>query len=96
VGKIIPPDEWKAPVIIIISIFIGLGFYTLRISKAASYLSDESKTCVNYHIIAPQYATWSHSSHRDGEFFFFLLYSGLSVLLGFTATYAGNLIIKII
>lgn len=33
---------------------------------------------------------------RDGEFFFFLLYSGLSVILGITAAYIGVVITKII
>ena len=33
---------------------------------------------------------------RDGEFFYFLLYTVLSVVLGISATYLGNLITKII
>jgi CrcB protein len=33
---------------------------------------------------------------RDGEFFYFLLYTGLSVLLCLTATYLGNLVTKIL
>ncbi|MGD9992682.1 MAG: cytochrome c nitrite reductase small subunit [Salinivirgaceae bacterium] len=63
--KLIPPDRWKLPVIIVLGIAVGLGFYLLKISKAASYLSDEPQTCVNCHIMAPQYATWNHSSHRQ-------------------------------
>lgn len=64
-NKIIPPDKWKATVIILLGIFIGLFFYTFKISKAGSYLSDDPKTCVNCHLMAPQYATWNHSSHRQ-------------------------------
>jgi len=60
-----PPPEWKLPVFIILGIFVGLGCYVLYLSKAASYLSDDPKTCVNCHIMAPQYATWNHSSHRE-------------------------------
>lgn len=63
--RIIPPENWKIPVIILLGIFTGMGFYTVYISKAPSYLSDNPKTCVNCHIMAPQYATWSHSSHRE-------------------------------
>lgn len=46
-------------------IFLGLLFYLVYISKAHSYLSDKPETCVNCHIMAPQYATWNHSSHRE-------------------------------
>ncbi|MFO7657269.1 MAG: cytochrome c nitrite reductase small subunit [Bacteroidales bacterium] len=63
--RFMPPDNWKFPVIIIFGIFCGLGLFTVYVSKAPSYLSDNPKTCVNCHIMAPQYATWSHSSHRE-------------------------------
>ena len=33
---------------------------------------------------------------RDGEFFYFLLYSGLSIFLGLLATYLGNIVTKAI
>jgi len=33
---------------------------------------------------------------RDGEFFYFLLYTGLSIFLGLSATYLGNLITKLV
>ncbi len=64
--KFIPPDRWKIPVIIVIGIFAGLFFFLIYISKAHSYLSDDSETCMNCHIMAPQYSTWNHSSHREG------------------------------
>jgi cytochrome c nitrite reductase small subunit len=59
----IPPDKWKFPVIILLGIFTGLGFYVVHISKAASYLSDESQVCINCHIMRPQFATWERGSH---------------------------------
>ncbi len=62
---ITPPETWKIPVIIILGIVIGLGGFMIYISNAPSYLSDDPKTCVNCHIMAPQYATWNHSSHRE-------------------------------
>ena len=62
---LIPPDPWKFPVLILAGIFAGLGVYVIHISKAPSYLSDEPETCINCHIMGPQYATWSHSSHRE-------------------------------
>jgi len=60
-----PPPKWKLPVYVSLGIFFGLGFYVLYLSKAASYLSDAPETCVNCHVMAPQYATWGHSSHRE-------------------------------
>lgn len=63
--RILPPPKWRFPVMIVTAIFIGLALYTVYLSKAHSYLSDNPQTCVNCHIMSPQYATWSHSSHRE-------------------------------
>ena len=63
--RILPPPKWRLPVMIISGIFIGLVLYSVYLSKAHSYLSDNPQTCVNCHIMSPQYATWSHSSHRE-------------------------------
>ena len=60
-----PPDSWNIPVIIILGILSGIAIFSFRISKAHSYLSDDPKTCVNCHIMAPQYTTWNHSAHRE-------------------------------
>ena len=65
IQKLIPPAHWRVPVIVLLAIFCGLGLYTFYISKAHSYLSDNPSTCVNCHIMAPQYTTWSHSAHRE-------------------------------
>ena len=65
ISKLLPPKNWRFPVLIISGIFAGLFFFLFYISKAHSYLSDEPETCVNCHIMAPQYATWSHGSHRE-------------------------------
>jgi len=63
--KIIPPPGWRIPVIIALAVLFGLIAYLVYVSNAPSYLSDKPETCVNCHIMAPQYATWSHSSHRE-------------------------------
>jgi cytochrome c nitrite reductase small subunit len=52
-------------VIILIGVIVGMGLFIFRASRAHSYLSDDPATCMNCHIMAPQYATWSHSSHRN-------------------------------
>lgn len=64
-SNLIPPERWKKPVIILIGIIIGLGFYLLKVSNAVSYLSDNSETCINCHVMNPQYASWQHSSHKN-------------------------------
>ncbi|HLP72585.1 MAG TPA: cytochrome c nitrite reductase small subunit [Bacteroidales bacterium] len=65
VKKLTPPDNWKLPVIMAAAIFTGLGLFSFYISNASSYLGDDPSTCVNCHIMAPQFTTWSHSSHRE-------------------------------
>lgn len=55
----------KLPLVISFGIIFGLSFYTIYVSRAHSYLSDSPETCVNCHIMAPQFATWNHSSHRE-------------------------------
>lgn len=43
----------------------GLVLFLIHISNFFSYLSDNPKTCINCHIMVPQYVTWFHSSHRE-------------------------------
>lgn len=63
--KLIPPEQWQVPVVVLLGVIVGLMFYILRISNASSYLSDAPETCINCHVMNPQYATWSHSAHRE-------------------------------
>jgi cytochrome c nitrite reductase small subunit len=63
--KLLPPPGWRIPVMIVSSLFLGLVLFLFYVSKAHSYLSDKPETCTNCHIMSPQYATWSHSSHRE-------------------------------
>lgn len=63
--KLTPPKEWRIPVILLLGSIAGLGAYILQISKATSYVSDDPKVCVNCHVMAPEYASWRASSHRE-------------------------------
>ncbi len=63
--KLSPPESWLFPVVLVSAILIGLLMFLFYVSNAASYLSDKPETCVNCHVMSPQYATWSHSSHRE-------------------------------
>jgi cytochrome c nitrite reductase small subunit len=62
---IIPPASWRSVAVVVTGIMAGLFFFLVYVSDAASYLSDDPKACVNCHIMAPEYATWAHSSHRE-------------------------------
>lgn len=58
-----PPPRWRVPVIILLGTLTGVALVIVRVSNAVSYLSDQPRTCINCHVMAPQYATWQHSSH---------------------------------
>jgi cytochrome c nitrite reductase small subunit len=62
---IAPPPVWQLPVIFTVGVLLGLVGLVLHVSRATSYLSDNPATCVNCHVMAPQYATWTHSRHRE-------------------------------
>ena len=58
-----PPLQWRLPVTIVTGFLFGFGLVVLKISNATSYLSDDPKSCMNCHVMTPQYATWEKSSH---------------------------------
>lgn len=60
---LVPPDQWRPTVAVLLGIFFGLGAYAFIVSKAYSYLSDDPKACVNCHVMNPQYANWFHNAH---------------------------------
>lgn len=60
-----PPDNWRLPAIILSGTIVGIIILLVYTSRAHSYLSDDPKTCINCHVMFPQYATWMHSSHRE-------------------------------
>jgi len=65
INYFIPPSYWRLPVVLLLGIIVGLGLLIIHISNASSYLSDAPETCINCHVMYPQYATWAHSSHRE-------------------------------
>lgn len=62
---VVPPPNWQVPVLILGGALTGIAIYAVYVSNAVSYLSDSPETCVNCHVMGPQYATWFHSSHRE-------------------------------
>lgn len=63
IDNIFPTVRLKILGIVLAGVVCGLVAYLGYASKAASYLSDDPKTCVNCHIMGTYYATWNHSSH---------------------------------
>lgn len=59
------PRVFVLPLFVIGGIAVGLGAYTVYMSRAYSYLSDDPSACVNCHIMAPYYQSWMHSSHAQ-------------------------------
>lgn len=60
-----PPGGWVIPVTVALGAAVALLALVFHVSRASSYLSDNPETCVNCHVMAPQYATWFHSRHRQ-------------------------------
>jgi cytochrome c nitrite reductase small subunit len=65
VSALAPPPGWVLPVSVALGAAVGLLALVFHVSRASSYLSDNPETCVNCHVMAPQYATWFHSRHRQ-------------------------------
>jgi cytochrome c nitrite reductase small subunit len=63
IRSLLPPQQWQVPVLITGGVLAGLAVLLVRISNAASYLSDQPETCMNCHVMSPQYATWQRGSH---------------------------------
>ncbi|MGE5424635.1 MAG: cytochrome c nitrite reductase small subunit [Syntrophothermus sp.] len=60
---LIPPDQWKPAVSVILGIFFGLGLFAFVVSNAVSYVSDDPKACINCHVMNPEYTNWYHNAH---------------------------------
>lgn len=63
IQSITPPPSWRIYVIFLVGILTGLMVLIFHISRASSYLSDNPETCINCHVMIPQYANWQKSSH---------------------------------
>ncbi len=58
------PNWLVVPMFVIGGVLAGLGAYTIYMSRAQAYLSDDPEACINCHIMSSYYDTWQHSSHR--------------------------------
>ncbi len=59
------PATWRYACFAAIGVAFGTGLVVARLSRAASYLSDEPETCINCHVMNDAYMSWQHGSHRE-------------------------------
>ncbi len=59
------PKAWKRLFTVFSAILTGLLLLIVYLSNAVSYLSDQPETCINCHLMIPEYTTWFNSSHRE-------------------------------
>ncbi len=57
--------RWQMPCFALFGVLAGMGLFLVPLSRAPSYLSDESETCINCHVMTTQFVTWQHSSHAE-------------------------------
>lgn len=63
VDYFLPGRRAQTVMVCLLGAGVGLSAYIIYMSKAYSYLSDKPEVCINCHVMAPYYATWSHGSH---------------------------------
>ncbi len=61
--RLMPPPEWRVPLILVAGMGAGLGLLVIYISNATSYMGDAPATCINCHIMDSAYSGWKKSSH---------------------------------
>lgn len=57
----------KVSVLVLCTLFgvlAGAGSYTVYTAEAASYLSNDPRTCVNCHVMREHYDGWQKASHH--------------------------------
>lgn len=58
------PPVLRGPAYAALGLAGGMGLLLLRVSEFPSYLSDSPRTCINCHVMNPEYISWQRSSHR--------------------------------
>jgi cytochrome c nitrite reductase small subunit len=55
--------RWRPMGFVALGVTAGMGLFVFHVSRATSYLSDASETCMNCHVMTTQFVTWQHGSH---------------------------------
>jgi cytochrome c nitrite reductase small subunit len=59
-----PPVNRRVALGGLLGVVAGLGAFTFDYGEGLSYFGHDPTTCVNCHIMAPQYEGWQHSGHH--------------------------------
>lgn len=57
------PRYFVVPMFLIAGVAFGLFVYIAYVARLHTYVSDDSATCVNCHVMSSYYDSWQHSSH---------------------------------
>jgi len=57
------PKTLQATIYLLAGLAAGLAIFIVRISNAASYLSDAPPSCINCHVMTDDYVSWQRGSH---------------------------------
>jgi cytochrome c nitrite reductase small subunit len=57
--------RWRLPCYLLFGMCWGLGLASVYLGRAGSYMSDSPETCVNCHVMNPQWSSWQHSAHAN-------------------------------
>ncbi len=56
--------RWLA-LALLLGVFFGLSAFTFAYAEGTSYLSNDPNTCVNCHVMRPQFNAWAKGSHQN-------------------------------
>ncbi|MET0343954.1 MAG: cytochrome c nitrite reductase small subunit [Polyangiales bacterium] len=56
--------RWLLAASAALGVAVGIGAFTFRYAKGASYFSADPAACANCHIMTSQYDSWQKSSHH--------------------------------
>lgn len=59
------PQKGVWVLLVLASVFLGVGAYTFRYAEGLSYFSADPKACVNCHVMQPSFDSWQKASHHN-------------------------------
>lgn len=59
------PKYFILPIYILGGVLVVLFLYIAYVARLHTYVSDDSSTCVNCHVMSSYYDSWQHSSHSN-------------------------------
>ncbi|MBL7134746.1 MAG: cytochrome c nitrite reductase small subunit [Phycisphaerae bacterium] len=57
--------RWQIAAYVCVGLAVGVAVVVGRVGNATSYLSSDSETCMNCHVMSDAYASWQRGSHAN-------------------------------